>query len=84
METDDEEIQVNLTPRQAATMCLFCTTQLMMIYMGGMKDPFTGADVSMTSLIDIVEAIERINMAIGNEPSIELRELIYKMRKKYE
>ena len=56
----------------------------MMIYMGGMKDPFTGADVSMTSLIDIVEAIERINMAIGNEPSIELRKLIYKMREKFE
>ena len=79
-----EEIQVNLTPRQAATMCLFATSQLMLIYTGGMKDPVTGSDVSMTSVIAIVEAIERINIAIGNEPSVELRKLIYKMRKKFE
>jgi hypothetical protein len=79
----DEEIQINMTPRQAATMCLVCTSMVVMIYLGDMKDPLTGADVSMTSLIDLVEIIERTNMAIGNEPSIELRELVYEMRKKF-
>lgn len=63
-------------------MCLVATSYLTMVTYGDMKDPITGIPISMDTMADIVEFIERVNLAIGNEPSIELREFIYKLREK--
>lgn len=61
-------------------MVLVATSHLMMIVANDMKEPVTGVPISEDTLADIIEVIERVNVAIGNEPSIELREWIYKLR----
>ncbi len=61
-------------------MVLVATSHLMMIVADDMKEPVTGVPISENTLADIIEVIERVNVAIGNEPSIELREWIYKLR----
>ncbi len=78
----DEEVQITLTLRQAATMALIATSHLTQIFYGGMKEPVTGTPVSMETAADIAEIVERVNVAVGNEPSIEVREFIYKLREK--
>lgn len=84
MSAGDEEIQITITLRQAATLCIAATSYLMMVANGNMKDPLTGALIPGEALVDIADIIERINVAVGNEPSIKLREFIYKMREKFE
>lgn len=80
MSGEDEEVQITITLKQAATICLVGTSYLAMVAYGDMKEPLTGTPIEEEMLVDIVEIIERINVAIGNEPSIELREWIYKLR----
>lgn len=82
MSGDEEEIQITITLKQAAIICLVGTSYLAMAAYGDMKEPLTGTPIEEEMLVDIAEIIERINIAVGNEPSIDLRKFIYKMREK--
>ena len=79
--SEEEEVQITLTARQAATMALIATSHLIQIYYGDMKHPISNIPATPETVADIADIVERLNVAIGNEPDVNFRETIYKMRK---
>lgn len=79
---EKREVLLQLSMKEIAIICLACTELLMMIVANNMKDPITGRPRSYSDLADLGGIVERLNVAIGEEPNIRIREMLEQMRGK--
>ena len=73
---------LRLPMKEIAVICLACTELLFIIIANGMKDPITGSPRSYSDLADLAGIVERLNVAIGEEPNIEIRKMLKQLRER--
>ena len=78
--TEERDVLLRLPMKEIAIICLACTELLVMIFANDMKDPITGRPRSHNDLADLAGVVERLNVAIGGEPNIELRKIMEQLR----
>ncbi len=71
---------LRLPMKEIAIICLACTELLFIIIANGMRDPITGRPRSYSDLADLGGVVERLTVAIGEEPSIEIRKMLKQLR----
>ncbi len=79
---EEGEVLLRLPMKEIAVICLACTELLFMTVANGMKDPITGRPRSYSDLADLGGIVERLNVAIGEEPNIELRKTLKQLRER--
>ena len=77
---EEGEVLLRLPMKEIAIICLACTELLFIIIANGMKDPITGSPRSYSDLADLGGIVERLNVAIGEEPSIEIRKMLKQLQ----
>ncbi len=79
---EEGEVLLRLPMKEIAVICLACTELLFIIIANGMKDPITGSPRSYSDLADLAGIVERLNVAIGEEPNIEIRKMLKQLRER--
>lgn len=79
---EEREVLLRLSMKEIAIVCLACTELLIMTYANDRKDPVTGCPRSYNDLADLGGIVERLTVAIGEEPNIELRKILEQMRER--
>ncbi len=78
--TEERDVLLRLSMKEIATICLACTEIIFMIVANDMKDPITGHPRSYSEIADLGGIVERLNVAIGEEPNIRLRKMLEQIR----
>lgn len=73
---------LRLSMKEIAIICISCTELFVMTVANDMKDPITGRPCSYNKIADLVGIVERMNVAIGEEPNIELRKMMEQLRER--
>jgi len=79
---EEEEVLLRLSMKEIAIICIACTELLFMIVANNMKDPITGSSSSYSEIADLGGIVERLNVATGAEPNIELRKMLAQIRER--
>jgi len=79
---EEEEVLLQLSMKEIAIICIACTESLFMIFANDMKDPVTGRPISYSTLADLGGIVEHLNVAIGEEPNIEIRKMLEQIRER--
>ncbi len=77
---EEDEVLLRLPMKEIALICITCTELLFMTIANGMKDPITGRPRSYSDLADLGGIVERLNVAVGEEPNINLRKMLAQLR----
>ena len=80
--TEKGEVLLRLPMKEIAIICIACTECIFMIVANDMKDPVTGSSRSYSEVADLGGIVERLNVAIGEEPNIELRKMLEQIRER--
>ncbi len=80
--TEEGEVLLRLSMKEIAIICIACTENLFMIFVNDMKDPVTGRPISYSEIADLMGIVEHLNVAIGEEPNIELRKMLEQIRER--
>ncbi len=79
---EQKEVLLQLSMKEIAIICLACTELFMIIFANNMKDPITGRPRSYSDLADLGGIVERLNVAIGEEPNIRIRKMLEQIRER--
>lgn len=77
---EEREVLLRFKMKDIAIICMACTELFFMTVANDMKDPITGRPCSYNKLADLGGIVERLNVAIGEEPNIELRKMLEQLR----
>ncbi|MBA7683151.1 hypothetical protein ES703_91509 [subsurface metagenome] len=80
--TEEGEVLLRLSMKEIAIICIACTESLFMIIANDMKDPVTRRPRSYSEIADLMGIVEHLNVAIGEEPNIELRKMLEQIRER--
>jgi len=80
--TEEGEVLLRLSMKEIAIICIACTESLFMIVANDMKDPITGRPRSYSEIADLMGIVEHLNVAIGEEPNIDLRKMLEQIRER--